>query len=401
MEHLTNSPQLETYHGPGNPEHHGFNGPVHVSNGTYRSKGSESDFINGTAEVGWPEIKDLQTLDANNGVERWLRYVSKDGRRQDTATAYLHSKIDSDKYPNLHVLVESKVVRVILDDEKRAVGVEYTPNPAFQAQIGPTQHPKLTVKARKLVVVSCGALGTPPVLERSGLGDPATLKKAGVDVKLDLPGVGHEYQDHQLVLYPFKTALEPHETIDRVLRNPHKRQELIDAKDPILGWNSIDISSKFRPTEADVAALGPEFQKKWDKDFKNAPNRPLMLMGLVSWYVSLRSLFLISQTNMTPVSLEIPPLFQNSNTSPSATTPLTLTLEATSTLRDPRSTTNLISTWDSSAMSTISISRSKYGLTRRPERSCAVPRCTAVKLQLATQHGLKDPRLPHRTSLRP
>jgi hypothetical protein len=121
------------------------------------------------------------------------------------------------------------------------------------------------------------------VLERSGLGDPKVLQKAGVDVKVDLPGVGHEYQDHQLILYPYKTSLGPNETIDRVLRNPHKRQEMIDSKDSILGWNSIDISSKLRPTEAEVAALGPEFKGAWDRDFKNAPTRPLMLMGLVSW----------------------------------------------------------------------------------------------------------------------
>lgn len=179
--------------------------------------------------------------------------------------------------------MESKVIRVLLDDEKRAVGVEYTPNPVFQTEIVTTQHPKLTVKARKLVVVSCGALGTPPVLERSGLGDPKILEKAGVDVKLDLPGVGHEYQDHNLILYPYKTALQPNETIDRVLRYPEKRQELIDSKDPVLGWNSVDISSKLRPSDADVASLGPEFQKAWDRDFKNVPNRPMMLMGLVNW----------------------------------------------------------------------------------------------------------------------
>lgn len=277
--------KLETYHGRGNPEHHGFNGPVHISDGTYRSKNPESDFINGVSQVGWPEIHDLQTLDANNGVERWLRYVSKDGRRQDTATAYLHNKIDNKKYPNLHVLVESKVVRVLLDDDKKAVGVEYTPNPAFQAQITPTQHPTLSVKARKLVVVSCGALGTPPVLERSGIGAPEVLKKAGVDVKVDLPGVGHEYQDHNLILYPYRTNLQPHETADRILRSPDKRQEFIKSKDSMLGWNAIDISSKLRPSEADVASLGPEFQKAWDRDFKNHPNRPLMLMGMISCFL--------------------------------------------------------------------------------------------------------------------
>ncbi|KAH6871237.1 GMC oxidoreductase-domain-containing protein [Thelonectria olida] len=275
---------IETFHGRTNPEVHGSDGPVHISSGTFRCTNSESDFIQAAEQVGWPELDDLQALDANNGFQRWHRSVSPEGRRQDTATAYLHAKLNGDKYPNLHVLVESKVVRVLLDG-KRAVGVEYTPNPAFQVETGPTQHPKLAVKARKLVVVSCGALGTPLVMERSGLGDPKILEKAGVPVQVDLPGVGHSYEDHQLVLYPYKTNLQPHETIDRVLRNPHKRQELIDSKDPVLGWNSIDVSSKLRPTDSDVAALGPEFQHAWDRDFKHSPNRPIMLMGLVSCFL--------------------------------------------------------------------------------------------------------------------
>ncbi|KAM0327527.1 hypothetical protein ACHAQA_005817 [Verticillium albo-atrum] len=277
--------KLETYHGPGDKSLHGDSGPVHVSNGTFRSEFSESEFIKATSKVGWPEIKDLQTLDANNGVERWLRYVSPEGKRQDTARVYLHEKMENEKYPNLHVLVQSKVVRVLLDDDKRAVGVEYTPNPDFQAALETTQHPKKQVKARKLVVVSCGACGTPPVLERSGLGDPEILKKAGVPVQVELPGVGRDYQDHQLILYPYMSSLQSHETIDQILRNPTGRQELIEKKDPRLGWNSIDISSKLRPSDEDVAALGPEFQAAWDKDFKNIPDRPLMLMGLVSCFL--------------------------------------------------------------------------------------------------------------------
>ncbi|KAM0270882.1 hypothetical protein ACHAQH_009266 [Verticillium albo-atrum] len=277
--------KLETYHGPGDKSVHGDSGPVHVSDGTFRSELSEKEFIKATNELGWPETKDLQTLDSNNAVSRWLRYVSPDGKRQDAARVYLHDKMDSDKYPNLHILTQSKVVRVLLDDDKRAVGVEYTPNPDFQASLETTKHPKKQVKARKLVVVSCGACGTPPVLERSGLGDPEVLKRAGVDVQVDLPGVGRDYQDHQLILYPYMSSLQEHETIDGILRNPAGRQELIDKKDPRLGWNSIDVASKLRPSEEDVAALGPEFRNAWNKDFKNTPDRPLMLMGLVSCFL--------------------------------------------------------------------------------------------------------------------
>ncbi|KAH8659674.1 alcohol oxidase [Ilyonectria robusta] len=273
--------KLENYHGQGEKDHHGSDGPVHVPDSTFRARGSQDDFIGAAAQVGWPEIKDLQTLDANNGIERWQRYISKDVKRQDTAHKYLHEKLRSRDSPNLHALVESKVVRVLFDDDKRAIGVEYTPNPDLQPTLATPQQPKLTVRARNQVIVSCGACGTPPVLERSGLGDPEVLKKVGVPVVVDLPAVGRDYQDHNLSLYPYRTSLKPRETIDVVLRNPGNRQNLIDAKDDTLGWNSIGISSKLRPTEEDVAALGPEFQAAWNQDFKNAPDRPLMLMGVL------------------------------------------------------------------------------------------------------------------------
>lgn len=183
---------------------------------------------------------------------------------------------------NLHVVVESQVHRVIFEG-KKAAGVEYRPNPNFQATIGLTQTPLRTVKARKMVVVSCGACGTPPVLERSGIGSSEVLERAGVPVVEALPGVGRDYQDHNLVLYPYKTSLEPHETIDGILSGRANVGAMVENKDPILGWNAIDISAKLRPTDDDVAALGPDFRNAWDRDFKDAPARPLMLMGLVSW----------------------------------------------------------------------------------------------------------------------
>jgi choline dehydrogenase-like flavoprotein len=172
---------------------------------------------------------------------------------------------------------------VVFDDNKRAVGVEYTPNPEFQPVIGLTGHPTKTVKARKLVVVTCGACGTPPVLERSGVGDSKYLARAGVKVVEELRGVGKDYQDHHLLLYPYRTNLNPDQTIDRILSGRVDAAELVKNNDKVLGWNAIDISSKLRPTEEDVDALGPEFRKAWDRDFKDIPNRPLMLCGVIQW----------------------------------------------------------------------------------------------------------------------
>ncbi|KAI8931137.1 hypothetical protein NX059_011491 [Plenodomus lindquistii] len=277
--------KLETYHGPGEKKHHGQSGPINVSDGGFRAKVSEDDFIRAAGEVGYPEIEDLQNLENNGGFQRWQRYVSPEGKRQDTAHRYLHPKLEDDKHSNLHVLCESKVVRVLFDENKRASGVEYTPNPEFQVEIGLTAQPVKSVKARKLVVVTCGACGTPPVLERSGVGEKKILERAGVPVVEDLPGVGKDYQDHHLLLYPYKTSLSPEDTIDGVLSGRRDVPKMLETKDKMLGWNSIDISAKIRPTEKDIDALGPEFRAAWDKDFANEPNRPLMLCGLINCFL--------------------------------------------------------------------------------------------------------------------
>jgi alcohol oxidase len=277
--------KLETYHGPGEKGTHGYDGPVHVSDGGYRAKAAEDDFIRACEQVGYTEIDDLQNLDANNGIARWQRYVSPEGKRQDTAHTYIHPKLEDGEHSNLHVLVESKVVRVLFDENKRATGVEYTPNPEFQATIGLSMHPIRAVRARKLVVVTCGACGTPPVLERSGIGSKEVLERVGVPLVEELNGVGKDYQDHQLLLYPYKTSLAPEQTIDGILSGRANVTEMIEKKDPMLGWNAIDISSKLRPTEAEVNSLGPAFTAAWNRDFKDKPNRPLMLCGIVSCFL--------------------------------------------------------------------------------------------------------------------
>ncbi|KAI0886954.1 GMC oxidoreductase [Annulohypoxylon maeteangense] len=273
--------KLETYHGPGKPEHHGYDGPIQVSDGPFRCKRVEDEWLHAAAQFGYPEIIDLQNLDTNNGWQRWLRYMSPEGKRSDTAHGYLHPMLRDGKHPNLHVLVETKVVRVLFDEDKRACGVEFTPNPRYQVQMAfATPHPKQIVRARKLVVVSCGACGTPSVLQRSGVGPKDVLDRAGVPIVEELPGVGHGYQDHNLIAYVYQSSLDPLETSDALVSGRLSYKDAEAQKHPHLGWNFIDLSSKLRPTDEEVAALGPEFQAMWDKDFKNQPNRPLMLMAV-------------------------------------------------------------------------------------------------------------------------
>lgn len=90
--------------------------------------------------------------------------------------------------------------------------------------------------------MSAGALGTPQILERSGVGNAELLKKLNVTVVADVPGVGEAYQDHHLLLYPYKSSLGPEETLDCILSGRKDFAKAAAAKDPMLGWNSIGKS---------------------------------------------------------------------------------------------------------------------------------------------------------------
>ncbi|RYP08362.1 hypothetical protein DL764_001931 [Monosporascus ibericus] len=276
--------KLETYHGADPRERHGHSGPIQVTGGRFRSSRLEGDFINALGKVGWPELEDINNLDDVNGVMRARRYVGPDGRRQDTAHIYLHPRLQDGKHPNLHVLfVESQVERVIIEGG-RATGVAYRPNPAFQSTAGSSEASSRIVKARKMVILCAGAFGTPLLLERSGVGSPQVLERAGVQLLADVPGVGHDYLDHQSMMYPYKSSLSPGETSDGINSGRLDPGELIANNDPILSWNAVDAQAKLRPTDADIASLGPEFQEAWDKEFKNAPDKPLMITSPFAAY---------------------------------------------------------------------------------------------------------------------
>lgn len=163
-----------------------------VGPGNYRGKELEDDFIAAVQKLGWPELPDNNTLDSINGSMRAQRYVGPDGKRQDTAHAYIHPKLQSGEFLNLHVLVETDVERVVFDDNKKAIGVAFRPSADFQPDVDQNEPPRV-IKARRQVVLSAGALGTPQILERSGVGNPEILASAKVPLTASVPGVGENY----------------------------------------------------------------------------------------------------------------------------------------------------------------------------------------------------------------
>jgi choline dehydrogenase-like flavoprotein len=126
-------------------------------------------------------------LDFTNPPQHWQRYVSPDGKRQDAAHRYIHPLLQDGSHPNLHILTDSKVIRVLFDESTppRAIGIEYKPNADHQPELALSKPVHKTIKANKLVVITAGALGTPQILERSGVGNSDILRKAGVTVVVD------------------------------------------------------------------------------------------------------------------------------------------------------------------------------------------------------------------------
>lgn len=117
---------------------------------------------------------------------RWIKWISPEGKRQYAAKAYLAPR-GPDSLPNLEVLTETTVDKVIFDG-KRATGIRIC------ALKDPTD--ACTLTAKRQVVLSAGALGTPAILQRSGVGSEDLLAGLGVPIVEDLPSVGKEYFDH-------------------------------------------------------------------------------------------------------------------------------------------------------------------------------------------------------------
>lgn len=83
--------------------------------------------------------------------------------------------------------------------------------------------------------------------------------------------------DHHLLTFAYRSSLLPSETVDAFYGGRVDINQLIAKNDRMLGWNAADVTSKVRPTSSEATALGPAFEEAWNRDFKNAPNRPVVI----------------------------------------------------------------------------------------------------------------------------
>lgn len=168
----------------------------------------------------------------------------------------------------------------------RAVGVETLPTKPLS---GGTPVRKV-FRARKQIIVCGGTLSSPLILQRSGIGEPEALRRAGVEPLVNLPGVGRNFQDHYLTFSVFRAKPET-ETFDDFIRGDPKVQKKVFEEWNLKGTgplatNGIDAGVKIRPTQKELDDMKkwptPEFNSGWESYFKNKPDKPVMHYSVIS-----------------------------------------------------------------------------------------------------------------------
>ncbi|KAI7210035.1 GMC oxidoreductase [Hortaea werneckii] len=188
-------------------EHHGTSGPVRTSfNDTIVPL--ENDIIKACDEVAGFDRKPTDPWSGDHiGFFNTLGAVARTGpnkgRRSYAARGYFEANA---LRPNLHVLCEATVTAVRLEGEE-ATGVHF--------RHAGVDH---LVEVRREVVVSCGAIQSPQILELSGIGDPDVLAAAGVECKVVNKAVGANMQDPCMTGVEWQ--LQPGITTSDVMHNP-------------------------------------------------------------------------------------------------------------------------------------------------------------------------------------
>ena len=162
----------------GADEWHGAGGPLAVSDMRARRDVCDA-FIAGAEEIGIPRNDDI------NGAQQegagYFQLTARNGRRWSTAVGYLRP---ARRRPNLHIVTRAHVHRLCFED-RRVVGVRYAVGAEVQE-----------VRAHAEVLLCAGAIGSPQILQLSGVGPADVLRHHGVDPVHYLPGVGENLQDH-------------------------------------------------------------------------------------------------------------------------------------------------------------------------------------------------------------
>lgn len=170
-----------------NGKYHNADGPVKINLGTFFDVDRKI-----TAALDEAGLNYVDDINADKSVLGYtlLQSYNFNGTRSGTAHSYLAPKKNR---TNLHVMKHAFVDRILLNENNAAYGVEVTYK----------EKHKLTIKCSKEVIVSAGAIQSPTLLMRSGIGPKEHLAARKIPCKNDLP-VGENYMDHVDTFMLFK-----------------------------------------------------------------------------------------------------------------------------------------------------------------------------------------------------
>ena len=171
----------------GEDDYRGGSGPMATCGGNnMRLNPLYQAFIEAGHEAGYPKTDDY------NGEQQEgfgaMHMTVDQGVRASASNAYIN---EAKKRSNL-TIIQSVLVQKVLLKGKTAMGVEYKINNQIK-----------TVNASKEVILSAGSVGSPQLLQLSGIGPVDVLKSAGVELHHELPGVGENLQDHLEVYFQY------------------------------------------------------------------------------------------------------------------------------------------------------------------------------------------------------
>ncbi|MDN3682996.1 choline dehydrogenase [Vibrio tapetis subsp. quintayensis] len=182
--------KAETWSFGGN-DYRGDSGPLGVNNGNNMKNPLYQAFVDAGVDAGYMATRDYNA-EQQEGFGP-MHMTVKNGVRWSTSNAYLRPAMKRD---NLTVVTHALVHKVLLED-KTAVGIRYE-----------RKGKMVDVRCNKEVVLSAGSVGSPHILQLSGIGGEKTLADAGIEQIHELPGVGENLQDHLEFYFQFK-CLKP------------------------------------------------------------------------------------------------------------------------------------------------------------------------------------------------
>ena len=168
----------------GGDDFRGVDGPLIMERGPCENP-LFSAFFEAVQEAGYPLTDDVNGY-KQEGFARFDRNIHR-GRRMSAARAYLHPV---KKRPNLTVQCRTLTTKILFEGKNpesssRAVGVEFSRSPGRSEKVYAGE------------IICCGgAINSPQLLQLSGIGNADELKKLGIEIVQDLPGVGENMQDH-------------------------------------------------------------------------------------------------------------------------------------------------------------------------------------------------------------